>query len=423
MEPARSLLSPFSPLPPDPPPFFLHPPHPFHFSPSSSPSSPFSHPLSSHTHFSRQSPPTLTGHTHLTPPTLTGHTSVTPPTLTGHTHLPHPLHPLRFSPLHQTPPTNPLSHAPSNEFNHRLLFPQPQPRSFFRAAAPSLVGQSSSSGIGDTMSMLPRRLEPQEGVAPGLCSQSSDDTRDGVRSRVGKRRYCSFISPPEEQNLPGPYSPCSVNQNRSLFKVPRLEDRRNSLTPVIRGSFQNPHDPMSHSGADGTQDGGISSNAAVQSSSSLVSSPPSTTGDVARVSLNLRLPRYPGGATPTSGVATSNQTTLLSGATEGEPQNESAIFDNDETGNMCTYALFEPTASSFAGLPQSMPTITSSSATTAPTCDQTVPSTSSPVQTRGRGFSLSVEISGSSDRVDSIDLNLDVSGIPVSHLTSHTRDL
>ena len=35
-------------------------------------------------------------------------------------------------------------------------------------------------------------------------------------------------------------------------------------------------------------------------------------------------------------------------------------------------------------------------------------------QTRGRGFSLSVEISGSSDRVDSIDLNLDVSGIPVS---------
>ena len=181
-----------------------------------------------------------------------------------------------------------------------------------------------------------------------------------------------------------------------------------------------PHSTLT--GADGTQDGGISSNAAVQSSSSLISSPPSTTGDVARVSLNLRLPRYPGGATPTSGVATSNQTTLLSGATEGEPQNESAIFDNDETGNMCTYALFEPTASSFAGLPQSMPTITSSSATTAPTCDQTVPSTSSPVvatgtQTRGRGFSLSVEISGSSDRVDSIDLNLDVSGIPVSHLT------
>ena len=41
----------------------------------------------------------------------------------------------------------------------------------------------------------------------------------------------------------------------------------------------------------------------------------------------------------------------------GTTKCRSAIFDNGEAGNICTYALFEPTASSFAGLPQTMPTI------------------------------------------------------------------
>ena len=268
------------------------------------------------------------------------------------------------------------------------------------------------------MSVLSWKRETQEGATPGLLSQSSHDTANGVGSSTGKRRYNVFAST-EEQSSPAP--------NRTIFKTPRFEDCGSSPlhAPVIRGSFQNAHDSIPRSGETigtrGTQDGRILSDTLLQRSSSS-SAREDVNSDVARVSFNLRLPRYSGGATPTSSVANSNQTaSMLPGATGGERQNESVLFGDHETGGIGTFTLVEHPSLSVDS-PQSMPTITSSSATAAPTSfDQTVPHhcTSSSVvapatQPRGRGFSLSVEISGSSDRVDSIDLNLDVSGIPVS---------
>jgi hypothetical protein len=396
--------------------------------------------LTSHTHFGPATP-TLTSHTHFGPatPTLTSHTHLaspnrflsnesfrdhtlqfipeTPPALTNYS--------LRLSPHHPTQPTNQLSHAHNRQ---GPLFGLSQPRNLFRTAAmtaPSLVGQSTSSGSGDGMSVLSWKRETQEGATPGLLSQSSHDTANGVGSSTGKRRYNVFAST-EEQSSPAP--------NRTIFKTPRFEDCGSSPlhAPVIRGSFQNAHDSIPRSGETigtrGTQDGRILSDTLLQRSSSS-SAREDVNSDVARVSFNLRLPRYSGGATPTSSVANSNQTaSMLPGATGGERQNESVLFGDHETGGIGTFTLVEHPSLS-VDLPQSMPTITSSSATAAPTSfDQTVPhhctSSSSVVapatQPRGRGFSLSVEISGSSDRVDSIDLNLDVSGIPTSSESAAT---
>ncbi|CAI8011824.1 RING finger protein 44 [Geodia barretti] len=426
-------LSSLTGLPNESPSFFL-PPHHLHLShhyplPSSS-SSPFTHrpgappTFNDHTLFGQQAMPMLTSHTHLASPnrimsneSLRNHNlqfiPETPPTLTNYSH--------RLFPHHQSPPTNQLSHA----LNHR----QCQPANLFRTVAmttPSLVGQSTSSGNGDGMSVLSWERETQEGATPGLLSQSSSDSAaNGVRNSPGKRRFAST----EEQYSSESYSPLAPN--RTIFKAPRLEDcGRSALhAPVIRGSFQNAHDSIPHSGETigtrGTQDSRILSDTLLQPPSLISSSSSSgnparddVNSDVARVSFNLRLPRYSGGATPTSNVASSNQTaSMLPGATGGKRQNESVLFGDHETGGIGTFTLFEHPSLS-VDLPQSMPTITSSSATAAPTsCDQTVPhhctSSSSVVapatQTRGRGFSLSVEISGSSDRVDSIDLNLDTS--------------
>ena len=327
-------------------------------------------------HSPLQAPPISSGHAYYASPTTSGHAYYAPPTPAGHNMSNSSLF---YLPFQQATPTN---YPHTNEYTRNddsVSFTNQiaRPSNLFRTVAPSLPDQLPGSS--NTTSLLPGQ---HSWVAPDISGQSRS-------TLFGKRKHItsSTLTP-------------NWDAHRSKYKFPRMDDCGSAVGP-----FQSSHDPVPHSRQSETvTEPGISGNGGESSasssssfSSSSSSSSSSSAGSVPsprRVSLRVQVPLFTG-ATPTSDEVVSAP---CSGPNEGDNRSH-------DVGTH-TVSLDPPE-------PQLMPTADNASSDTQVVPSQSVAGFVPATQSRGRGFSLSVEISGS-ESGGSIDLNLAMSELTVS---------